>query len=236
MRIAVVGATGSLGRRVASALDGHDVVRISRSGDVPVDLRDGSGLDAALDGANVVVDASDARVADGPRRLLDAGRRAGVRHHVAISIVGCERVRTKYYALKTEQERLVREAPVPWTVVRSTQFHNLVNWVFGTGARRGIVPAPGGVLQPVDVREVARLVAEVATGTPRREAIEIAGPRVERIRDLARQWKQARGSRALVVPIPVTPSVRRGLRDGRLTRPDAAHRGDVTFGEWLRRG
>ena len=135
MRIAVVGATGTLGRRVVRALDGHDVLELSRSGAVPVDLRDGSGLDAALAGADVVVDASDARVVEGPPRLLEAGRRAGVRHHVAISIVGCERVRMKYYGIKVEHERVVREGPVPWTIVRATQFHNLVDWAFGKAAR-----------------------------------------------------------------------------------------------------
>ena len=100
----------------------------------------------------------------------------------------------------------------------------------------GLIPAPGGVLQPVNATEVARLVAAVATGEPRRDRIEIAGPRVERIRDLAASWKAARASRALILPVPVTPAVRRGLREGRLTDPHAAHLGEMKFEDWLRRG
>jgi uncharacterized protein YbjT (DUF2867 family) len=243
MRIAVVGGTGTLGRAVVQALDGHDVLALGRSTSPRIDLRDGSGLDEALAGVDVVVDASNGpasgRAADvlveGTRRLLAAGQRAGVRHHVGVSIVGCERVRNAYYDVKAEQERLVEAAPVPWSIVRSTQFHDLLAWGFGKTGRYGVLPAPRGVLQPVDLEAVARLVAQTATAEPLRARVEIAGPEVTPLADLARAFKRARRSHAVVVRVPFPGATGRGLREGRLTSPHAAHRGELTFAQWLAR-
>src|SRR6185295_18256149 len=97
--------------------------------------------------------------------------------------------------------------------------------LFAASARYGAVPAPRGVLQPVDVDVVARLVADVALGPPRRERVEIAGPRVDSIPAFAEAWKAARRSRALVLPVPVPGTIGRRLRAGALTNPAAPYRG-----------
>ena len=165
MRIAIAGGTGTLGRPVAAELSerGHEVRVLSRHApEYQVDLTTGAGLAAALDGCQVVVDASSspprtaaAVLVAGNRRLLDAGREAGVEHHVCVSIVGCDRLPIGYYRVKTEQEDVVVRGPVPWTIVRATQFHELVAGFFGAAARYGVVPTPRGVLQPIAAADAA---------------------------------------------------------------------------------
>lgn len=242
MKIAIVGGTGTLGRHVTAELRGrgHEVRALSRHApEYRVDLTTGAGLDAALSGCEVVVDASNnssrtaaATLVEGTRRLLAAGQQAGVAHHVCVSIVGCDRVPMGYYRVKTQQEDVVARAPVPWTIVRATQFHELVAAMLGAAARYRVVPVPRGVLQPVAVAEVAGAVAGVAVGGPLRGRVEVAGPEVTRIRDLATTWRRSAGRRALLVPLPVPGRVGRALRDGALTsaRPDV--RGNQTFAAW----
>lgn len=253
MHVAVVGGTGTLGSAVIAALADrdHEVASLSRSAPKAsyanarhhrVDLRDGSGLDEALAGVEAVVDAANgppsgkaaAVLVEGSRRLMEAERRAGVAHHVAISIVGCERVPTRYYRVKARQEEVVRAGPVGWTIVRATQFHDLVAFAFRSAARYGVLPAPRKVLlQPVDVAGVARLVADAVVEAPARDRIEIVGPQIRSVSDLAGAWKAARGSRAVRVAMPLPGRVGRALRDGALTDPAAPHRGATTFEEWL---
>lgn len=143
MRIAVAGATGNIGARTAAALerDGHDVVRISRA--LGVDLISGDGLDAALEGVDAVVDAISAPpmgveetreyFATTTTNLLAAEQRAGVRHHVLLSIVGIHRSegRTAHHVGKLAQEQLIEAGPVPWTIVPATQFHDYAAMVAG---------------------------------------------------------------------------------------------------------
>ena len=242
MRIAIAGGTGTLGRPVADALRerGPEVRVLSRHApEYQVDLTTGAGLAAALDGCQVVVDASNgpprdaaATLVAGSRRLLDAEREAGVQHHVCVSIVGCDRLPVKYYQVKTEQEEVVAHGPVPWTIVRATQFHELVATLFGGVARYGAVPALRGVLQPIAAAEAAHAVADVAVGEPRRGRVEVAGPEIVPIGDLAATWRRTAGRRAVLVPVPVPGRVGRALRDGWLTaaRPDV--RGSITFATW----
>jgi uncharacterized protein YbjT (DUF2867 family) len=140
MRVAVAGATGNIGARTITVLqrNGHDVVRISRS--LGVDLMTGEGLDEALTGVEAVVDAISAPPTDRDqtttyfstttRNLLSAEQRAGVRHHVLLSIVGIHGIDgNAHYSGKREQERLVTEGPVPWTIVPATQFHDFAAMV-----------------------------------------------------------------------------------------------------------
>jgi len=242
MKIAIVGGTGLLGRQVTAELRerGHEVRALSRNAPTyRVDLTTGAGLDAALDGCEVVVDASNnssrtaaATLVEGTRRLLAAGQQAGVAHHVGVSIIGCDHVPMGYYRVKTEQEDAVTRGPLPWTVVRATQFHEFVAAMLGAAARCRLVPVPRGVLQPVAVAEAARAIADAAVAGPRRARVEVAGPEVAPIRDLAVTWRRATGQRALLVPLPVPGKVGRALRDGSLTaaRPDV--RGTVTFADW----
>jgi uncharacterized protein YbjT (DUF2867 family) len=168
---------------------------------------------------------------DGVRRVLVAAAEAGVGHAVSLSIVGCERVPTKYYAVKVEQEAVVREAPLPATIVRATQFFGLVDFAFSATARAGVIPAPRGVLQPVDVRDVAVVVADAVERGPG-EDMTITGPEVISIRDLARTWKAARSSRRPVLPLPAAGGVFRAIAAGGLTEP-LAPRGTRTWGDYL---
>ncbi|MEE1941481.1 NAD(P)H-binding protein [Streptomyces sp. TRM 70361] len=169
MRIAIVGGTGTLGRQVADELRarGHEVRVLSRaSTGHPVDLTTGRGLRAALEGCDTVVDTADAptvrqarrTLVEGSRRLLGAGAEAGVGHHVCVSVVGCDRVPAAYYRVKTEQERVVANGPVPWTVVRATQFHEYVAGMLDSAGRWRVLPVPRARIQPVAVTEVARAV------------------------------------------------------------------------------
>jgi uncharacterized protein YbjT (DUF2867 family) len=241
MRVAVAGGTGSVGRYVVAELErrGHEAAVLARS--TGVDLRTGQGLDAALQGVDVVVDV--ANVLSQRRRkavagftamtgnLLEAEHRAGVRMHVLLSIVGIDRVPVGYYAGKLAQERLVLDGPVPATVLRSTQFHELVERV--SGAMPGpVVLVPRVRIQPIAAREVAEALVELAEEEPAGRVQDLAGPRVHDAPDLARRVLRARGSRRVVVPVglpgPWGRAVRAGLLPGRRTR-----RGRQTFREWL---
>jgi uncharacterized protein YbjT (DUF2867 family) len=233
MLVAVAGGTGTLGREVVAELErrGHDVRALSRSSAAhPVDLGTGEGLALALAEVDVVVDAADGRL---PReRLLSAVAEAGVRHHVDVSIVGADRVPLRYYAGKVEQERLVRASGVPWSIVRATQFHSLVASILGNTARFGLLPGAAVPLQPVDAREVAVLVADVAAAEPTGTATELAGPEVRTLRELAQTWRLQTGRRAVVVPFPVPGRAGRALRAGGLTN-GATGTGRTTFAAWL---
>ena len=244
MRIAVIGGTGTLGRHVCAELAarGHEVRAIGRSSpDFPVDLTTGDGLSAALDSCNAVVDASNATSAkraaqvlvEGSRRLLAAEQRAGVGHHVCISIVGCDRVPMGYYKVKVEQEGVVRHDGVPYTIVRATQFHELAAAALGAAGKYRVLPIPRLQLQTVAAAEVARVVADVAAGPPGRDQVQVAGPEVSSARDLARTWRSVTRRPALLVPVPVPGKLGRALRDGALTADDADVLGEITFADWL---
>jgi uncharacterized protein YbjT (DUF2867 family) len=234
MRIAIAGGTGTVGAEAARELEhrGHDVRILSRDArEYAVDLRDGSGLPAALDGVDVVVNAANGDrevLVDGTARLLRAAKEAGVRHHVGISIIGVDRVGIRYYKAKLAQEDVIRRSGVPWTIVRVTQFHPFLARTFASSAKFGIVPCLKFPVQPVDPREVGRVLAETAEAEPALAITQFAGPEVMSGCELARRWRRGTGSRALLVRLPVT----RALRSGALTNPDA-RRGIVAFDQWL---
>jgi uncharacterized protein YbjT (DUF2867 family) len=243
MKIAIAGGTGTLGRRVADELRarGHEVRVLSRSApEYRVDLTTGTGLDKALDGCEVVIDASNnstktaaGTLVGGTRRLLAAGRQAGVAHHVCVSIVGCELVPMGYFQVKAEQEEVVARGTLPWTIVRATQFHEYVAAMMAAGARWRALPVPRALVQPVAVAEVARTVAGIAEQAPRHGRISLAGPDVVSARELAWRWRRATGKRALLVQVPLPGRLGRALRDGALTDSHPDVRGGVTFAAWL---
>jgi len=243
MRIAVIGGTGTLGRHVAGELRlrGHDVRVLSRHApDYPVDLTTGAGLDVALAGCDSVVDASNnasrqaARtLVDGSLRLLAAEQAAGVAHHVGVSIVGCEKLAMGYFTVKAEQERVIEHGPVPWSLVRATQFHELVAATFESAGRWRVLPVPRAALQTMASAEVARVVADVAEGRPRLGRVEVAGPEVTDARDLARTWRSVTRRRALLIPVPLAGKLGRSLRGGALTNPRPDVRGVTGFAAWL---
>ncbi|MET7465638.1 NAD(P)H-binding protein [Nonomuraea sp. NPDC005501] len=211
MRIAVAGATGAIGSLTVAALErgGHDVVRISRS--LGVDLLTGDGLDDALGEVEAVVDATNGPAADvdetmayfgaTTRNLLAAGERAGVRHHVLLSIVGIDRVEgNAHYAGKREQERLVSAGPVPWTIVPATQFHDFAEMVAGWTERDGVATIAPLLVQPIAPADVAGILAEVAVGEPQGRHADVAGPEPQDLVDMARRTLRARGREVKLVP------------------------------------
>ncbi|MGW6954280.1 SDR family oxidoreductase [Streptomyces chartreusis] len=211
MRIAIVGATGNIGARTAAAVEraGHEAVRISRS--LGVDLINGDGLDAALTGVDAVVDAMsheatdrDAAVAyfgTATRNLLAAEERASVRHHVLLSIVGIDRVEgNAHYAGKREQEHLVSEGPVPWTIVPFTQFHDFGATVASWTEQDGVAPIPPLLVQPIAPADVADILTEIAMGPPQGRHRDVAGPETQDLVDMARRTNDARGHAVKLVP------------------------------------
>jgi uncharacterized protein YbjT (DUF2867 family) len=242
MRIAIVGGAGTLGRHITAELNqrGHDVRVLSRSSaEFPVDLSTGAGLEAALTGCSAVVDASNSQrrahqvLVDGSRRLLAAEQQAGVGHHVCVSIVGCDRVPLGYYRVKAEQEQVVQQGSVPWTLVRATQFHELVASIFAASARYRVLPAPRLPMQPVAAVEVASAVAAAAGSDPVDGPIQVVGPQVSTLADLARTWRSVTGKPAVLLPVPLPGTVGRELRAGRLTASNADVVGTVPFADWL---
>jgi uncharacterized protein YbjT (DUF2867 family) len=243
MRIAIAGGTGTLGRRVAEELRsrGHEVRVLSRSSaEYRVDLTTGEGLGAALEGCHVVTDVTNnssrnaaQTLVDGSRRLLEAGQAAGVRHHVGVSIVGCEKVPMGYFQVKAEQERVVEQGPVPWSLVRATQFHEYVATMLDAGARWRILPVPRAALQTIASAEVAPVVADVAEGVPLRGRVEVAGPEVDDARELARTWRSVTRRRALLLRVPLPGKLGRALRGGVLTTEQPDVRGTTPFEKWL---
>jgi uncharacterized protein YbjT (DUF2867 family) len=211
MRIAVAGATGNIGTLTVAALerDGHEVVRISRS--LGVDLSTGDGLDHALTGVHAVIDVSNGPATEhaetvawfgtATRNLLAAGERAGVRHHVLLSIVGIDRVEgNAHYAGKREQERLVGAGPLPWTIVPATQFHDFAAMVASWTERDGVATIAPLLVQPIAPQDVAEILAEIAVGEPQGRYTDVAGPEPQDLVDMARRTNETRGHSAKLVP------------------------------------
>jgi uncharacterized protein YbjT (DUF2867 family) len=242
MRVAVAGGTGVVGGFVVEALRaaGQEPVVLARS--VGVDLTTGAGLDEALRDVPVVIDVSN-NAAVGRKRaveffeaatgnLLRAGERAGVRHHVALSIVGIDRVGFGYYIGKRRQEELVQAGPVPASVLRATQFHEFPGQVLRQ-LRGPVAFVPSMRSQPVAAREVAGALVELALGEPVGMAPEIAGPEVLLVPDMARRLLRATGSRRWVVPVRLPGAVGKGMSGGALLPTGPGPRGKQTFDEWL---
>jgi uncharacterized protein YbjT (DUF2867 family) len=254
MDIAVAGGTGMLGGQVVAELArrGHDVRVLSRRPpDTPVpgtthhavDLVSGDGLRDALAGADAVIEAANTPgtgrkatpvLVEGTRRLLAAEALEAVGHHVAISIVGIDAVSFSYYDAKRAQERLVEQAPVGWSIVRATQFHALLDWLFTATARARFVPGNRFALAPVDPRFVAGVLADAAESGPGGRLAPVAGPQAAPLRELARDWAQARGRRVRPIALPLPRRNRHALMAGALVPGDDAVTGGPSFGDWLR--
>jgi uncharacterized protein YbjT (DUF2867 family) len=253
-RFAVTGATGRLGTHVVDALQraGHEVVAISRADGV--DVITGSGLDEALTDVTTVIDA-----ATGPspeqeaatqffltaaRNLHEAGERAGVRRIVVVSIVGCDRFGGSgafggYYVAKVAQERAHIDGPIPARILRATQFHEFVEQLLDWGTRGDVAYVPAMRTQLVAARTVAEALAGLAAADGRDSTLdsaipEIAGPRVERLADVARLLAARRGRPAQVEETsePDDPDADLLAGEGLLPGAKATLAGP-TFAEWL---
>ncbi|MFI1886432.1 SDR family oxidoreductase [Streptomyces jumonjinensis] len=258
--ILVTGGTGTLGRLVCERLrqGGHEVRVLSRhSSPYIVDLREGTGLDAAVDGVHTIVHcASTPRGGDveAAGHLLTAAREAGVSHLVYISIVGVDRVPLGYYRVKREVERMIERAGpgtgagtgtgagagagagigIGWTVLRTTQFHELVLRLLSSAARLPVLPVPSGVsVQPIAAAEAADRLAELALGPPAGRVPDLGGPQIRPLSYFARHWLAATGRRRAVLPVRLPGEAYAAFRAGGHLAPDRAV-GRVTFEEFLR--
>lgn len=244
-KVAVAGGTGLVGSKVVEEVRraGATPVTISRS--AGVDLVSGAGLAAALDGVEVVIDVSNVETLSGrrsvaffeaaTRNLLEAGAAAGVRHHVALSIVGCDRVDMGYYLGKRRQEELVAAGDVPWTLLRAAQFHEFAGQLVDRSPI-GVALAPRMPSQPIAASEVAVALVDLALGEPQGRAADLAGPQPERMDRMVRAQVRHRGSRRLLLPLPMAGRVGRQVRDGGLLPGPGATLGSLTFEQWLARG
>jgi uncharacterized protein YbjT (DUF2867 family) len=240
-RIAVAGGTGRVGRRVVSALlaGGAEPVVIARSRGM--DLLTGDGIAHALEGVDAVIDVSDCGTSRPAQamafftratgQLLEAGRRAGVRHHVALSIVGCDRVPRGYYGAKRRQEELVLAGG--GTVLRATQFHEFAGQVLERVSVGPVVVAPRMRIQPVAAAEVAETLIALARGPAVGMAPEIAGPREEQLVDMLRRLLRRRGLHRLLLPVRMPGAAGRAVASGALLPADGGLRGRQDFGQWL---
>lgn len=165
-------------------------------------------------------------------RLVEAAEAAGVAHLLYISIVGVDRVPIRYYRTKLAVERLIEGSGIGWTVLRTTQFHDLVLAVIKAGARSPVLPVPTGVrVQPVEVREVAARLAELAVGEPAGRVTDMGGPEVLDARDLVRATLKAGGRRRVLMPLWLPGAGLAALRRGGHLTPEHAD-GRRTYAEF----
>jgi uncharacterized protein YbjT (DUF2867 family) len=244
--ILVTGGTGSLGRLVVDRLrgPGYQVRTLSRSargaGVVRGDLLTGEGLARALEGVDVLVHcASSPRKprqtdVEGTGRLLEAAGRARVSHVAFVSIVGVDRnLHLPYYRAKLEAERIVERSPVPWTILRATQFHEFVLKQIRLLERLPVMMAPRGfLLQPMDIGEVADRMVELSLSGPAGRVPDIGGPEVRTLPNLARSYLKATGRRRRIIAVPVPGKTARALREGAQLAPDQTY-GEVRWDEFL---
>jgi uncharacterized protein YbjT (DUF2867 family) len=231
--ILVTGGTGVLGRRVVERLESADVeVRVlSRSGQpgtIRGDLARGEGLERAVRGVATIV-----HCASSPFRKAAAG--ASVSHVVYISIVGIDRARSyPYYRSKLDAERIVEESPVPYTILRATQFYDLVLKAIRLLDRLPVMVVPDGFPgQPMDAGEVADRLVELALSEPAGRVPDVGGPEVRTLTDIVRGYLEVTGRRRRIVRVPLPGKTARVFREGALTCPENAY-GKIHWEEFLR--
>jgi uncharacterized protein YbjT (DUF2867 family) len=231
--ILVTGGSGSLGSRVVDRLRdaGQEVRALSRSGRpgmVRGDLMTGEGLDEAVEGVDVIVHCASSPTktrqidVEGTERLLKAANRAGISNFVFISIVGVDRnPYYPYYRMKLEVEQMIEASPVPWTILRATQFHEFVFRFVRLLSRGPIALAPKGfLLQPIDIGEVADRLAELALSGAASRVPDVGGPEVKTFADFARTYLGAACIKKKVLEVPVPGKMARAWRKGAQVCPD----------------
>lgn len=244
MKIVVIGGTGLIGSQVVQNLrqQGHNAVAASPNSGV--NTFTGEGLDATLAGARVVVDLAnspsfeDAAVLEffqtAGRNLLKAEVNAGVGHHVALTIVGAERVPDSgYMRAKVAQENLIEAAGQPYTIVRSTQFFEFLRAIADSATEGDVVRVPTANLQPIAAADVAAAVTEVAVSDPINGRIEIAGPEPVPFPDLIRGVLAKDNDPRTVIGEEHARYFGTELTDSSITPGPDAHLGRTTFTEWL---
>ena len=244
MKIVVIGGTGLIGSKLVNKLreQGHEAVAASPNSGV--NTLTGEGLAEVLKGASVVVDVSnspsweDAAVMNffetSTRNLLAAEATAGVGHHVALSVVGTERLlESGYFRAKIAQENLIKASSIPYSIVRATQFYEFVKGIADLSTKDNEIHLPPALIQPMAADDVASAIARVAVGPPVNGTVEVGGPEQFRLDELIRHGLAARKDPRKVVADPQARYYGIKLTERELVPENSARLGKIRFDEWL---
>jgi uncharacterized protein YbjT (DUF2867 family) len=246
MKIVVIGGSGLIGTKLVAKLRqiGHEVVAASPN--TGVDTITGEGLAEALAGARVVVD-----VANSPsfedravlaffetagRNLLAAEANAGVRHHVALSVIGADRLpESGYLRAKVAQEKLIKASRIPYTILRSTQFFEFINSIVKSGSEGDVTRLSPALVQPIASDDVVATLAELTIGPPLNATVEVAGPEACPLDTFARKFLAASGDKRAVIADIHARYFGAELNDRSLTPGAHPRLGSIRFEDWLSR-
>ena len=246
MKIVVIGGTGLIGKKVVMNLRQHDHEVVAASRSSGVNTVTGEGLAQALAGAQVVVDVANAPSWEdnavlaffetSGRNLLAAEAAAGIGHHVALSVVGTDRLLASgYFRAKMAQEQLIKASPIPYTIVRATQFFEFVGGIAQSATEGQTVRLPPVLMQPIASDDVAAVMADAALGEPLNGTVDLAGSEPIRQDDLVRQFLNATGDARTVITDPKALYFGIAVNDQSLTPGDQPRLGPTRFEDWLSR-
>ena len=244
MKIVVIGGSGLIGSKLVGKLTEHGHEAVAASLDSGVNTLTGEGLDEALEGAAVVVDVSnspsfeDAAVLEffetSTRNLLEAEAAAGVAHHVALSVVGTDRLSASgYFRAKIAQEKLITSSAIPYSIVHATQFFEFIKSIAQAATEGDTVRLAPVLIQPMAADDVAAAVGKVSVGAPLNGIVEVAGPEQFRLDELVRQGLSARNDPRQVVADPHTAYFGAELGERTLLPGDGVQLGATRFEDWL---
>jgi len=244
MKIVVIGGTGLIGSKLVKKLGEHGQEAVAASPNSGVNTLTGEGLAEVLQGASVVIDVSnspsfeEAAVMNffttSTRNLLQYEAAAGVRHHVALSVVGTERLpESGYFRAKIAQEKLIEESGIPYSIVHATQFFEFVKSIADAATDGTTVRLAPALIQPMAADDVAKAVGRVAVGTPVNGIVEVAGPRQFRLDELIRQGLRARNDPCTVVADTQARYFGAELGERTLLPGNDARLGEIRFEDWL---
>jgi uncharacterized protein YbjT (DUF2867 family) len=244
MKIVIIGGSGLIGSKLATKLkkEGHEAVPASPSSGV--NTLSGAGLAEVLEGASVVVDVSNSPSFEATkvmeffttstRNLLEGEAAAGVKHHVALSVVGVDRSPDNgYFRAKIAQEKLIQESSIPYSIVRATQFLEFVKSITDSATDGNTVRVSTAFIQPIAADDVATFLAKIAVGMPLQRIVEIGGPERFRFNDLVQQDLAARNDPREVVIDPNGRYFGSELSERTLIPDDNAWLGKTNFQDWL---
>jgi uncharacterized protein YbjT (DUF2867 family) len=244
MKIVVIGGSGLIGSKLVTKLREHGHEAIAASPNSGVDTLTGEGLAEALKGASVVVDVSnspsweDAAVMQffetSTRNLLAYEAAAGVGHHVALSVVGTERLlESGYFRAKIAQENLIKASSIPYSIIRATQFFEFVKGIADLSTEGNKVRLPPALIQPMAADDVATAVSRIAIGSPVNGTVEVGGPEQFRLDELVRRGLAARKDPREIVTDPKARYYGIKLSERTLVPGDDAQLGETRFETWL---
>lgn len=246
MKIVIIGGTGRIGSKVVADLKKQGHKAIAAAPDTGVNTITGEGLAEALDGAAAVVDVSNSPSSDGAEslkffetstvNLRDAEVAAGVKHHTALSIIGTDRLlASEYFRGKMAQETLVEASPIPYTIVRATQFYEFLGSIADQATEANTVRLPAILFQPMAAEDVAVAIIHAAVSAPANGTVEVAGPDQFHLDDLVRRVLTARHDPRKVITDPNSSYFGiDGLGERTLLPGDNATLGEIHFDDWLK--